>query len=1090
MNQIAAPRARRRRLRVLAASVIVFAAVLALAWMFRAPLADRAAHVAVAFADLGDEIDFRVAEIDLRRVRLEDLRYGKAGPGAKAAEITFEPAELADGRVRTVRLVEPFALLAETAGGGITATGLPTTDTAAAAPAAAGFPALPDIGRIEIEGARIRVETAAIAADIRADMTLVAAGDGRFRADLDARFTDADGRVARLEAEDAVVYYGADRIALSGRVRLDAADPDAGAYADLDLWTTAGVDAAGPIDVDAIVIAGGGRRGADFAFADVRGRATLGLTADAPPEARVDLQFNDIAAPPAAIDLATIAFEQTRGDVSLALDAVGPDGDLRTTLQTPADRKTVTAETRGEADAALIAALLPEIEAEGRVRFVADTTAPLDEFLADPDFRHLTGQAELIVETPRLSVPGVAPDGFANGQIDIKYRIGAVTLTSPGLFVGGVKLPAAALADLPPDVRRAFEDPAFLRLGYEGLPTTILTGYALPDGGLAVFGKFGLGLANPALALFLEGDGVIATGPDGAIAQLGSDRLTLRLVDARLGLAQVGGQVVLADLEGAGETFKANATLSLSARVEAAGFEIKEADVDLTGPLTLSGTEATLTPAAGGRIGFRGYSGPLLSSRDPVRLTLTEAGARRIVYDRIGDAFDVDLAFQGFKTRGTFIPGADAAAGGAMDLTLGGAAIQANAAESVLTLKDVSAVFRDYDIAIAGGNARIALGRDEAQEGRLAIASIRHLGATPLMRPLSLRLDMKGKGDRLDFQGALIAAGDKARLKMRGEHHLATGRGVARFSLGPVVFAPGVLQPQDFAPTLYRTLIESIGQATTGAEIAWGPNGVTDEHARLEIALDKLSTAEITVENLHTTFELDKVISPRSAGAQRIRIGRLDIGVPLTLGVVDVNLLALDRIDLVIDRFELFGGVISSQRLTIDPTEESFDTTLEVTGIDLASILAFAEFGELTATGRMEGRLPISYRNGELRIHDGLIKTSAGGGRLVYKPRDIDEALKKADRSTRLAIQALANFAYDEISIRINELEGEEMRLDIFIKGKSVDVFGGLPMEFNIVIEGPLRQIIEENVAPPEFDPDVKEQIDRTRQKSDAAPRR
>ncbi|MEQ9124391.1 MAG: hypothetical protein RIM80_17710, partial [Alphaproteobacteria bacterium] len=860
MNDIAAPRRRRRWPRVLAVTVLVLAAVLALGWIFRATIADRAAHVALAFTDFGDEIDFRIAGIDMHRIRLEDLRYGKDGPGARAAEIGFEATELAEGRIRSVRLIEPFASLVETADGGVTAKGLPTTGATPAEAPAAGFPELPDVGRVEVEGARLRIETSALSADVRADATLVSAGGGRFRADVAATITDAAGRTARLEAENAVLEYGADRIAVSSQARVDAADPDAGAYADLDIWLKAGVAAAGLIDLDAIVMAGGVRRADDFAFAEVRGRATLRLQPDAPPEARVDLQINDLAAPPASIDLATLAFEQTAGDARLELDALGPDGNLRATLETPADRATVRAETRGEIDAALIAALLPEVEAEGRVRYVADTTAPLDAFLADPDIRHLTGHAELIVETPRISVPGVAPDGFANGQIDVRYKAGAVTVTSPGLFMGGVELPASALASLPPDVRRAFEEPAFLRLGYEGLPTTIVTGYALPEGGVAAFGKIGLGLSNPDLAIFLEGDGVISTGPDGALTQMGSDRLTLRLVDAALGIAQVGGQVVLTDLEGAGETFKANATLSLSAKVEAGGFEIRRADIDLEGPLTVTRAAATLTPAAGGRIGFRGYSGPLLSTRDPVRLTLTEAGARRIVYDRLGDALDVDLAFQGFKTRGTFNPGADAAAGGEIDLSLGGAALQANAAETVLTLKDVAAVFRDYDIAIGGGNARIALGRDEAQEGRLTIASIRHRGATPLLRPLSLRLDVKGKGDRLDFQGALIAAGDKARLKMRGEHHLATGRGQARLSLGPVVFAPGVLQPQDFAPTLYRTLIDAIGAATAGAEIAWGPNGVTDEYARLEIALDKLTTAEITVENLRTTFEMDKVL--------------------------------------------------------------------------------------------------------------------------------------------------------------------------------------------------------------------------------------
>ena len=144
--------------------------------------------------------------------------------------------------------------------------------------------------------------------------------------------------------------------------------------------------------------------------------------------------------------------------------------------------------------------------------------------------------------------------------------------------------------------------------------------------------------------------------------------------------------------------------------------------------------------------------------------------------------------------------------------------------------------------------------------------------------------------------------------------------------------------------------------------------------------------------------------------------------------------------DVDIEWFELFGGLISCQELSIDPTAQEFEAVLKVTNIDLASILAFAEFGELGTTGTLEGVISSSYRNGELTVHDGLLRTSVKGGVLKYKPRALDKALEDANEGTGLAVKALSDFAYGGISFRSNEIEAEDLRLDIKVSSKSVEL--------------------------------------------------
>ncbi len=1076
-----ASRRRRRWPFLLAALIIAIVAVSWIGWSHRTSVAERAARTALSFAGLGEDLRFRVTALESDYLRLEDVHYGENGPSAEAAEISFRPGALMEGRFETIRLIGPSITLVERADGSIAVLGVddddePTAESVGVGDAvAASFPKLPNVDRVEIVDGRVRIETSDLAGDASLAATIERTGD-RLTADIQAGLVEDTGREAAAALDGAEIEYGPNRIRVVGPLDAHVRDPARHIDAAAAIWadiTLANTDA---VDFDAIVMTGRARRGGDISFEEMRGRAVGRLDVDGRLSGHADVNLYAVDAPPVSIEFGALAGDFDDGAVRLAVDAVGPSGYIALTTDMPQPMGVVASKMTGEIDAALISELTDQATAAGRVRFDIQAAADAAAMLTDPALRHIEGRANLVVETPTLAVADIAPEGSARGEFDLALSGGGVTVTSPGLLVGGVVLPPETLASLPPDVRRAFQDPAFVRLGGPGLGATAATVYPRPEGGFALSGKLGVGLSNPNLAVFFEGDASLATDATGGLAALRSELLTVRLVDAAFGAATVSGRVDLANVNGAGLQIDADATMALSARGTIDGHSIRQAEIDLAGPLEIGPGAVILKPEPGGRILLNGVSGPVMRSLDPVRLTLTRSGGQRIVYYRATDTLEADLDFSGFKARALMNPDDGASQ---VDLALKGAGLRYNADGLVFRLNDLSAVLPEYEVALERANARIALGARRAQSGRLTIGQIRHLAEAPLVPPASLELDVRGVGDQLTFQGALIAARDRARLTVKGAHNLATGVGEAALSLGPVVFAPDVLQPRDFVPSLYRTIIEAFGEAKAEADLAWTPKGLIRETARIDLAVDKLTTDDITIEALSTTFDFDRLFPPRSAGPQRMRVGRIDVGVPLAQGVANVNIVKPEQIEIEIEQFDMFGGFIRGQKLTIDPTRQAFDVVLEVSGIDLAQILAFAEFGELNATGKLHGRIPLHYEGGNLRMNDGLLRTGEGGGRLQYRPREIDEALKEVDRSASLAIRALANFVYDEITIRINEIENEELRLDIFINGKSVDVFGGVPFQFNIVIEGPIRQIIEDNLAPIELPPDVTDLLQR-----------
>lgn len=1078
MTEPSKPGRRRRLLLWIVLPLTLLGVAAGIGWSFRTSVGEMAARRAIDIAGLGDDIGFRMAKLEFGGLVLADILIGPDGPRAREAEIVYAAGDLASGRIKSIRLLEPELKLIESEDGRIAVLGLPASLTGGDAPANdadARFPALPDIGRIEIINGHIWIETQDASAVGVVDAEIVRDDDG-YLASLTLALADPNGRQATFRATDLAIAYEPESAELAGRIDLFLADAVAAAEAEATLWLQAEAVPAGGFEANVVVSEGRGHFGDQASIARMRGQASVVQGAEGPAQARLNLNLSRLTAPSAKFDFAAVIAEFEGSSGELVVDAIGPSGYVDLSIQAPEGIGPIILELRGEIDADVVAAASDDLDAEGRIRFVSELDVALDSILIDPRPRYVEGTVAATLEMPRLRIGDLAENGSAFGQIDLEIAGGALTTTTPGLAISGVNLPPALLADLPADVRRAFDEPAFVRLGGEGLARTLITVSQRSNGGMAAVGSLGVGVSNPNLAVFVEGDAAIGIDATGAVEHLESENMTVRLVEAAFGPATVSGRVDLAGLSGARSTYTADAKLEASARYAEEGFEVESAELELSGPLEISALQAVLEPRAGGAIVVKGYSGPQFSAPGPLRLTLTDRGARSIVYDRALEELDVALGFRGFKTR-AFLNAEDGETG-EVDLALGALGVTASDAGAALTLTDASAVIPAYDIALAGADGRIAFGGETAQTGRLTIRRISHLADPPLFRPLSLRVDVTGRGDRLDFEGALIAAGERARLDVKGRHRIASGVGEAAISLPPVVFAPGVLQPQDFVPGIYRTLLETIGEIGAEATVAWNADGLTAETGLIDISIDKLRTSEVTVEQLSGAIALDRLFPPSTDGPQRVRIGAIDIGVPLSSGAIEIDVISPEQVELRVEEFGLFGGLIDSQLIAIDPTQQSIEATLEVAGIDLSSILAFAEFGELSATGQLEGRLPLSYKNGELRINDGLIQTAGGGGELRYRPQAIDTALSEVDRSSELALKAIAHFAYDEISIRINEVDAEELRLDIKISGKSLELFEGVPFEFNVKIEGPIRQIIQESLAPIELPEDVQELLD------------
>jgi hypothetical protein len=193
---------------------------------------------------------------------------------------------------------------------------------------------------------------------------------------------------------------------------------------------------------------------------------------------------------------------------------------------------------------------------------------------------------------------------------------------------------------------------------------------------------------------------------------------------------------------------------------------------------------------------------------------------------------------------------------------------------------------------------------------------------------------------------------------------------------------------------------------------------------------------------------------------QTLSIARLDLGLPLRDGRVRFRITPKLVFEVEEMTWALAGGRLFARDLVIDPFAEKRSIVLQAEGIDVGQLLAHADTETVSATGKLEGRLPIEIVGGQVAIRDGLLETAAPG--IIRYRHDVPvEEVRKSRPEIALMIEALENFHYERVGMTINQEPGGEALIALQIRGKNPDLMKGKPFVLNLNLSGDLVEIVE-----------------------------
>jgi hypothetical protein len=157
---------------------------------------------------------------------------------------------------------------------------------------------------------------------------------------------------------------------------------------------------------------------------------------------------------------------------------------------------------------------------------------------------------------------------------------------------------------------------------------------------------------------------------------------------------------------------------------------------------------------------------------------------------------------------------------------------------------------------------------------------------------------------------------------------------------------------------------------------------------------------------------------------------------------------------------DVLGGRINVPLIRFDTRQAVNAFGIEIEGIEVEQIAALEAGSGITATGKLDGILPIILLPEGPQVPAGSLYARAPGGIVQFRGATAD-SLKKSDPSVGLAMQVLNDFRYDKLQNNVTYHPNGELTLGLQFQGYNPTFFDGQATHFNLNLDYNLLDLLE-----------------------------
>lgn len=330
-------------------------------------------------------------------------------------------------------------------------------------------------------------------------------------------------------------------------------------------------------------------------------------------------------------------------------------------------------------------------------------------------------------------------------------------------------------------------------------------------------------------------------------------------------------------------------------------------------------------------------------------------------------------------------------------------------------------------------------------------------------------------GDDLRITGNLHMQDRRYFTNVEASYEPSSDRFMALIRTPPVIFERGGAQPTDVSP-LYGALLEDAeGSLEILGKLGY-ENGEPTSDITLFIRDLSGRSGDVTLSGLNGEITLSELAPWATPPNQTLTAESIDLGIPLTDIELALSLPGDDSLYLELGKADIAGGSVSvgPSVLRLGPDQNRMD--LDVRGVDLSQLLAYAEIPDLEIDARLSGSLPMVITGGDLAIVNGHLE-SEEAGTLRYLPSGSDVPLDLGEDNVDLVLDALSNFHFSRIAMDVNKPVGGTTELTLHVAGANPDLYDGYPIELNVNVTGDLDKIVRDSLAGWRISEELKERL-------------
>ena len=365
------------------------------------------------------------------------------------------------------------------------------------------------------------------------------------------------------------------------------------------------------------------------------------------------------------------------------------------------------------------------------------------------------------------------------------------------------------------------------------------------------------------------------------------------------------------------------------------------------------------------------------------------------------------------------------------------------------------------DVALVAANMTAELeGKSRLLGARLKIASAKVADKRRPLRfqPITVTGNVSLTSDAIGFD-AQATVTDGPVIAARGRHRESDGRGNVSVRLPRWYAEPGNAIVSEAFPILKGLVTDVTGGFEGEARWDWTTRGIRS-NAQIQIENGAFASLPVEVRGINGTINLIDVMTPKSDGVQTFDLGLVDAGFPLENGRLEFELPGDNTARIDIISWPFAGGRIGADRITVPFDELPKRVVATIDGVDAAQLVDLADVADLEAEGALTGSIPIRFTD-EGVVIDNAQLASMGAGVLRYRSASAAESLKQSGGSAEILANALQDFRFVDLAIRLDGPLDGEIIAKAQINGSNPALYDGKRIELNVSLQGALREFLQ-----------------------------